>query len=145
MLSRKVLSLTKPKGKIYKTKSLSHYIILKSELICLHTSIAIVYTQLNGFTYNTNNSILYYSFVCTQWSGPNIVLTNMHTVNWFQTLLFSTNNFIQPDSFICPQLNGFKSCSVLLIILFLHKVKELQVLLFNTNNFIQHYSYICKQ
>ena len=26
MLSRKVLSLTKPKGKIYKTKSLGHYI-----------------------------------------------------------------------------------------------------------------------
>ena len=28
MLSRKVLGLTKPKGKIYKTKSLGHYITL---------------------------------------------------------------------------------------------------------------------
>ena len=38
MLSRKVLSLTKPKGKIYKIKSLSHYIthFLKSNAIYFH-------------------------------------------------------------------------------------------------------------
>ena len=33
--SQKVLSLTKPKGKIYKTKSLGHYITLWLKKICL--------------------------------------------------------------------------------------------------------------
>ena len=33
---RKVLSLTKPKSKIYKTKSLSHYITLRVLPLCMH-------------------------------------------------------------------------------------------------------------
>ena len=39
MLSRKVLSLTKPKGKIYKTKSLGHYI----------TEVVSIFNSLNRF------------------------------------------------------------------------------------------------
>ena len=41
------------------------------ELICLHISIAIVSTQLNGFNYcyQTHNSIQHYSFICTQLNG----------------------------------------------------------------------------
>ena len=37
VLSRKVLSLTKPKGKIYKMKSLGHYITLKT-FNCVQTN-----------------------------------------------------------------------------------------------------------
>ena len=36
----------------------------------------------------------------------------MHTVNWFQVLLFNTN------SFICTLLNGFRYCYVIPIIQF---------------------------
>ena len=42
------------------------------ELICLHTGIAIVSIQLNGFIYcylNINDSLQHYSFVCAQLNG----------------------------------------------------------------------------
>ena len=39
MLSRKVLSLTKPKGKIYKTKSISHYITFGRQIIFFKSAI----------------------------------------------------------------------------------------------------------
>ena len=38
MLSRKVLSLTKPKGKIYKTKSLGHFITVLAYLSWIHSA-----------------------------------------------------------------------------------------------------------
>ena len=47
VLSRKVLSLTKPKGKIYKTKSLGHYITIT--LIVKITEASRKYAQVNRF------------------------------------------------------------------------------------------------
>ena len=36
----------------------------------------------------------------------------------FQVWLFNTNNYIQHYSFVCTQLNGFKYCSLILLVLF---------------------------
>ena len=43
---------------------------------------------------NINNSIQYYSFVCT--------------LKWFQVLLSNTNNSIEYSSLVCSPFNGFK-------------------------------------
>ena len=32
---------------------------------------------------------------------------SLHTGKWFQVLLCNTKNFIQHQSFICAQLNGY--------------------------------------
>ena len=69
----------------------------------------------------------------------------MHTVNWFQLLLFNTNYSIQRNSFICTQSNGSKYCYAIPIIQFRHTVQIHQVLLFQTNNSIQHYTFVCTQ
>ena len=64
----------------------------------------------------------------------------MHTVKWFQILLFNTNTSIQHYSFIYTLLNGSKYSYLTWIIWFrihhLHTVKWLQVFLSNTNSFI---------
>ena len=51
------------------------------ELICLHTCIAIVSTQLNVLIHCYLTLIIL--FIC------------LHTVKWLQALLFNTNNSIQ--------------------------------------------------
>ena len=58
----------------------------------------------------------------------------LHTVKWFQVLLFNINNPNQYLSFVCMHVNGFKYCYLTPILIFdinhfLHEVKWLQVLL----------------
>ena len=36
-----------------------------------------------------------------------IAIYCLHTVKWFQVLLFNNNNSIKYLSFVCTQLNGF--------------------------------------
>ena len=70
---------------------------LMIELICLHTSITIVFTQLNGF--NNCYAITIILF--------NIIIC-LPTVKLLQVFLFNTNYSIQHDSLICTQLNSSK-------------------------------------
>ena len=95
------------------------------ELICLHMSIAIISTKLNGCNYFYLTPIIVFSI--------NHLFT--HRVEWLQVLLFKTNS-IQHNSLICKQLNSSKNYYVIPIIQFRHSVKEFQVLLFNTTNSI---------
>ena len=67
------------------------------ELICLHTSIAIVSTQLNGFNYCSQTLIILFN-----------INHSFDTVKWLQVLLCNINYSIPHYSFICTQLNGFK-------------------------------------
>ena len=73
-----------------------------------------LYSQMVSIIANTNNSILYQSFVCTQWSGYKycyltlFILFNtihLYTVKWFQVFLCITNNSIKHKSLVYTQLN----------------------------------------
>ena len=98
------------------------------ELICLHTVIAIVSPQLNGFNYCYETLIILFNI--------NYLFADSEVVKSIA---------IQHNSFIWTQLNGSKYCYVISIIQFKHKIKKFQVLLFNINYSIQHYSFVCTQ
>ena len=55
-----------------------------------------------------------YSFVGNILNESELIC--LHTVKWFQVLLFNTNNSTLHYSFVCTQLNGFKHYSVTLTI-----------------------------
>ena len=61
----------------------------------------------------------------------------LHTVKWFQILLFNTYNSIQYYLFVCTQLNGSKYSYVSLTIqlnishLFTHMIKQFYFKQFN--------------
>ena len=98
------------------------------KLICLHTNIATVSTQWNGFNYCYQSLIM-------------LLIIYLHTVKWLQILLFNINYSIKT---LCTQSNVSKYY-VISIIQFRHTVQEFQVLLFNVDNSIQHNSFICIQ
>ena len=82
------------------------------ELICFHTSIAIISTQLNCFNcYLTQFYLLF--------------IIHLHTVKWFQVLLCITNNSIK-QSFVYTQLNDqtvlFQSIQFSISHLFAHSL-----------------------
>ena len=108
-MSQSSFVCTQLNGYTYDLLVNSLYIILflnKLELICLHTSIAIVCTQLNGSKYwfqilltNVN------SFICAQLNDfkhryVTLTIHFKYTVKEFQVLLFNTNNSVQNYSFL---------------------------------------------
>ena len=94
-MSRKVLSLTKPKGKIYKAKSFSHYITLcfskkfnLAWVICLHS------IKMSNSSIWPTESVTWYSCYIARytdmWNRHNVhkifinIYRNPKTQNWFR-------------------------------------------------------------
>ena len=69
------------------------------ELICLHTSIDIVCTQLNGFNYCYLTIIILF-IICLHIVVSSIAHINTFLFAQFQVLLFNMNNSIQHDSYM---------------------------------------------
>ena len=69
-----------------------------------------------------------------------IAIYCLHTVKWFQVLLFNTDSFIctvtwfQVLLFIaCTQLNSFKYCYLILIVLFAHSYMVSSIAIYRKN------------
>ena len=101
----------------------------ESELICLHTSIAFVSMQLNGFNYCRLTLMILFDFNLVCW-------------HLLQVLLFNSNYSISTRFIRFHTINGSKYYYVIPLIQFWHTVKEFQVLLFNPSYSIQHYSLV---
>ena len=89
-----------------------------AELVCLHTRIDIVSTQLNSFSYCNRTLIILFNI--------NHLFADSEVVT---SIVFNANNSIQHYSFIFTQTNGSKYCYVIQIFQFQQTVKEFQVLL----------------